>query len=88
MPALFPSNTLDAENHGAVFTGDAVAGLAYYFSGHDYLDVPDLDVSPRIFPQITFGAWVKVRCSTTGKHLEIRQRKPSCREHTFRIDQM
>ena len=37
-----------------------MAGLAYYFSGHDYLDIPGLDVSPRAFPELTVGAWVKV----------------------------
>lgn len=51
---------LDAQNHGAVPTSEAVAGLAYYFSGHDYLDMPGIDVSPRAFPQVTIGAWVKV----------------------------
>lgn len=61
MLLLFLSNALDAKNHGGVPTSDAVAGLAYYLSGHDYLDVPGLDVSPRFFPRLTFGAWVKVR---------------------------
>lgn len=54
------SDALDADNYGGVATSDAVAGLAYHFSGHDYLDVPGLDVSPRAFPELTVGAWVKV----------------------------
>lgn len=54
------SYIFDANNHGGLPTSDAVAGLAYYFSGHDYLDVPGLDISPRAFPQLTVGAWVKV----------------------------
>lgn len=54
------SDSLDASNYGGIATSDAVAGLAYYFSGHDYLDVPGLDVSPRAFPELTIGAWVKV----------------------------
>lgn len=37
-----------------------MAGLAYRFSGHDHLDVPGLDVSPRAFAELTVGAWVKV----------------------------
>lgn len=59
IPTFF-SDALDAKNSGGVATSDAVAGLAYYFSGHDYLDIPGLDVSPRAFPKLTVGAWVKV----------------------------
>lgn len=54
------SDALDADNHGGVSTSEAIAGLAHYCSGHDYLDVPGLDVSPRAFPRLTIGAWVKV----------------------------
>lgn len=57
----FLRNALDAKNYGGVPSSEAVAGLSYYLSGHDYLDVPGLDVSPRSFPRLTFGAWVKVR---------------------------
>lgn len=55
------SHALDADNYGATPTSEAVEGLAYYFSGHDYLEVTGLDISPRAFPKLTLGAWVKVK---------------------------
>lgn len=54
------SDALDASNQGAIPTSEAVEGLGYYLSGHDFLDIPGLDISPTAFPQLTVGAWVKV----------------------------
>lgn len=62
------SDALHADNHGGVATSEAVAGLAYYFSGHDFLDIPGLDISPRAFPELTIGAWVKVTWAACDRH--------------------
>lgn len=54
------SDALDAKNRGGVSTSDAVAGLAYHLNGHNYLDIPGLEINPQSFPRLTMGAWVKV----------------------------